>query len=267
MTATLAGPQTEATRRMIDAVITDLGPSRLSRYRVTLRFTGKLLAGVPKDPEIIDAWLRKNLPEASDQEIKQKMLETLADLGVDVDSVSVNGEPNWEAIVEASRALADEKKTNGFKVNPETGLYYEGRCCKAALKECASIVFTGKKWGVTRKGTKNFVAERIFVLEDEIPLGRWKPDGVELIIGHIAGPQGERSTLTRHEYVTGAQITFTLLALDDCFEAEDWYATFDLLEWNGLGAARSQQHGRVEVVAFEELTRLPRHWTITRATD
>lgn len=257
----LTGTQRQETRDLIRSVVKDYGPSRLARYRVTVRFTGKLLAGTPKDPEIISAWLRKGLPDAGDREIEQKMLETLADLGVDVDSVLEDGAPNWAKVREASEMLETEKKTNGFKRNGD-GLYYEGRCLKAALKECASVVYNGRKWGPTRKGTKNFVAERIFVEEDAIPLGRFAPDGVELIIGHVGGPQGERSTLTRYEYVEGVTITFHMLVLDDCFSVDDWHAVYDEMEWNGLGAARSQQHGRVYIEDFVQLPPLPRHWTI-----
>lgn len=259
----LAGRQLDSTRELIEAATRDYGPSHYARYRLTVTFRDRLLAGVPKDPELMTAWLRKNLPDAADEEIERKFVQTLIEMGVDEGAMKdADGNLDWDSIVKASEVISGEKKTNGFKMDDDLGLYYEGRCLKAAVKECANVVFSGNKWGPTRKGTKNYFAERVFIEEDVIPLGRTKPDGVEQIIGHVSSPQGDRSTLTRYEYVEGVTITFNVLVFDDCVSKDQWQTIFDHMCLNGLGAARSQGHGRVSIDRMVKVPPPRRTWVV-----
>lgn len=77
------------------------------------------------------------------------------------------------------------------------------------------------------------------------------PDDVETFIGHVTGPQGPRSNLTRVEVVSGATIHYEAQILRDEIEHEHWPIIFLCGQENGLGAMRSQGYGRYDVTRFE----------------
>jgi hypothetical protein len=132
-------------------------------------------------------------------------------------------------------------------------LYIESRQVKAMLKESTNVVFAGERWGVTRKGAKAFVAERVFVQPDKLWLGVQEPSGVELMVAHLTGPKGPRSAIGYHEYVQGAVLCCEILALRDCLRPEQWRDIWLHAQENGLGAKRSQGFGRVDLEQWERL--------------
>ena len=224
------------------------------RRKVELTFRGFLMGGVPKDPKIIEGWLRTKTMVTDEEELRQMAIRTMRELGADVSEGMT-----YEEAVTAAEAMAVEKHTNGFK-SDEKGLYIEGRQVKAMLKENVNIVYAGTKKGQTRKGAKNYAAERVFVEEERVYLGRTAPDGVLVMIGHINGPGGPRATLTNVEYVDRAVITFTIKEMrakpgDDepSLTDTEWRNVWLSAEENGLGAARSQSHGRFEVTGWTTL--------------
>jgi hypothetical protein len=162
-------------------------------------FRDKLIGGVPKDPRLIEGWLRARAGLQDAQEIRQAMLRTLGELGVDVQE-----DTTFEQLEQATAALAARKQTTGFKVS-ERGLYVEARQVKAMLKESTNILFVGERWGSTRKGPRSFVAERVFVEPDRLWLGVDEPSAVELMIGHL-GPDGaaQHAGLPRVRRATGS---------------------------------------------------------------
>jgi hypothetical protein len=151
-------------------------------------FRDKLIGGVPKDPRLIEGWLRARAGLEDAQEIRQAMLRTLGELGVEVQE-----DLTFEQLEQASAALAARKQTTGSKLG-EHGLYVEARQIKAMLKESTNVLFGGERWGSTRKGPRSFVAERVFVEPDKLWLGVDEPSGVELMIGHLWGPGGAQHT-------------------------------------------------------------------------
>lgn len=226
-------------------------------YRVTLQFREKLMGGVPKDPNIIEGWLRSKAGITNTEEVRQATMRTLLELGYDV-----RPDMTYEEMVEASKEVAGSKLTNGFKNDAILGLYIEGRQIKAALKESVNIHFAGERWGRTKKGPKSYAAERVFVLEDRIALALPEPSGIELFVGHVTGPQGARSTLTYFEYAYRPRITFTLqeakVVADKgsppSLTRQQWATTWVSMQEQGIGALRSQGHGRFDVEAFDEIT-------------
>jgi hypothetical protein len=225
-------------------------------YRVTLQFREKLMGGVPKDPNIIEGWLRSKAGITNTEEVRQATLRTLLELGYDV-----KPDMTYDEMVEASKEVAGSKLTNGFKNDANLGLYIEGRQIKAALKESINIHFAGERWGRTKKGPKSYTAERTFVLEDRVPLGIGEPSGVELFVGHVSGPQGERSTLTYFEYAMRPRITFHFMESKVVSDKEappslsrqQWATAWVSMQEQGIGALRSQGHGRFDVEAFDEV--------------
>lgn len=218
------------------------------------------MGGVPRNPEIVEGWLRSKTGVTDEDEIQSMMRRTMIEMGTWRPDMSA------EEIAEASRTVAQMKETTGFK-RDDSGLYIESRQVKAALKESTNILFAGELWGATLrrnakgedvigyrgKGPRSFFAERVFVSPDKLYLGRSEPDGVELVIGHIVGAQGPRSTLGYHEYAVGSKITFDVLVAHDVIKNEQWADIWNHAEENGLGAMRSQGYGRFDVLAWDEV--------------
>lgn len=224
-------------------------------YHVVLQLREKIVGGTPKNPKAIEGWLRTKAGITDTEEVRRAMLRTLRELGADV-----NDDDDYEALVKASEALAVEKQTNGFKLNAE-GLYIESRQVKAMIKECTNILYAGQKWGKIKtdeqsyngKGPRSFVAERVFVNPPAIQLGVNEPSGVDLFIGHVSGPQGPRSTMTYVEYVWAPRISFDVLVTRDSVDQDRWAEIWEHAQENGLGALRSQDFGRFDIVEWRHV--------------
>lgn len=224
--------------------IFDTTVSVFTIYHARLTFRARLMGGIPKNPKIIEGWLRSKAGIEQEEEIRRATLRTLLELGAEV-SPSMS----FEELERASEALAVERQTNGFKLDG-SGLYLESRAVKAMLKESVNILYAGTRWGKTQKGPKSFFAERVFISPDRIPLGRAEPDGVDLFIGHVSGPKGPQSTLTYHEYVEQATIELDVLVTKDEVSKEHWPEVWVHAQENGLGALRSQGFGRFDLEAW-----------------
>lgn len=227
-----------------------------TQYEVELQLTHRLMGGVPKDPKVIEAWLRTKTGVSDADEIKRMMIRTLQEQGVDVTAAM-----SYEEILLASEGLAAIKNTNGFKRIEGLGLVLESRCVKSLLKEATHVLFAGGKWGQRAKGSedgaypgkapRSLVAETVFVTPHYIPLGREEPDGLELFIGHVTGPKGPQSNLTHYEYVERPLLKFQLHIALDRVPKDAWPYLFVYGQENGIGALRSQSKGTFEVVKFE----------------
>lgn len=221
--------------------------SVFTTYHAEIKMRDKLLGGTPKSPDVIEGWLRK-AGVSQEEDLRQMLLRTLEELGAEV-----GPQMSYDDLVEASKKLAAIKQTNGFKRN-SVGIYIEDRQVKAMLKEAVNILYAGKeRWGVTKKGPRNFTAERLFISPSQINLGKAEPDGVELMMVHADTPMGPRSSLAYHEYVEQARFGFDVQVLNDEIEPEKWPNIWILCEENGLGACRSQSFGRFDVVAWDKV--------------
>jgi hypothetical protein len=213
-------------------------------YGVTLSFRDKLVGGVPKDPNLIEGWLRGRAGIEDPRELQVAVMRTLDQIRQPYMEQQQGDEP---AVLEAQPA---QRRTTGFKLC-EDGLFVEARQVKAMLKESTNIVFAGERWGPTRKASRSFFAERVFVEPDKILLGSSEPDGLETVVGHLSGPGGTRSTLGQYEYVLRPRLDFSVLVLRDCISQEQWRAIWCHAQENGFGTLRSQGHGRFDVVRWE----------------
>lgn len=227
-------------------------------YRVTLQIEDKLMGGTPGDPKMIEGWIQSKVG-VSDAITQQLWVRTLLEQGA-----NVNETMSLEELRAAAEAMVAETKTNVFKRDAERGLYIEGRHVKAMLKENTHIMFAGDKWGKRAKGDeagayagkapKSYVAERVFVVEDRIYLGRERADEKPLLkITHTQTAQGPQSSLTYVEYVIRPTITFHVEVLNDCLTRRQWATIFECARRNGLGANRSQGYGRFDVTEFEQV--------------
>lgn len=218
-----------------------------TKYRVELTFVDRVMGGVPQRPEIIEGWLRQRFTGNDDAEMRLLMLRTLEQLDIDVTT-----DMTIEQLHEVAKHAAASQKGNTF-FRTDDGLCLGDYQIKAAIKESTNILFAGDRWGVTRKGPKSYVAERVFVDEQWLPLGRTDPDGTHLQIGQVSGPKGPRSTLTYYDFVRQASIAFTVSSLQDCIKPDHWRQILLLMQREGLGAIRSLGHGQFRVTAFDRL--------------
>lgn len=217
-----------------------------ARYQATLQFRDRLVGGVPKRADVMYGWIRTKAGVEDVEEIRQMMLRTLGELGVEVPEGAT-----FEEMEKASVSVA-QKSGVGFK-RDDQGLYIEDRQVKAAIKEATNVLFAGDRWGPTKKGPKSFVAERVFVNPSHIYLDRREPDGVEMFVGHVNGPRGPQSNLTLYEYVERPVVTIELKVLRDSVEAQNWPQLWVFMQENGIGALRSQSYGRFDVVDWKKL--------------
>lgn len=226
--------------------------SLFSRYHVSLQFRDKVMGGVPKDPKLIEGWLRAKAGISDVEEVRMALLRTLNELGAEV-----TPDMTYEEVEAAAEKIAGTKETSGFKRDPVNGLFLESRQVKAALKEATNILYAGERVGPTKKGARSYLAERVFPTPDQLFLGRKDPDGVEMMVGHVTGPQGPRSTLGYHEYTRQSTIECDILVAKNAIPAEWWPDLWTLMEENGLGALRSQGYGKFDVLEWEEIENKP----------
>lgn len=217
-----------------------------TRYRVRAQFTGRVMGGVPQKPEIIEAWLRQRVL-GGDEELRLMLIKTLDELGVEVAA-----DASRDEIIEATKAMAATRNGNTFR-RDRRGLFLAGYQVKAMLKECVNILYAGERWGVTRKGPRSYLAERVFVDEDRIHLGQFEPDGTHLQIGQVNGPRGPRSTLTYVDFCEKPEIAFTVSSLRDCIEPKVWKEILLTGQREGLGAMRSLGYGQFKITGFDRV--------------
>lgn len=218
-------------------------------FIATIRFRDRVMGATPRDPRVIEGWLKAKAGIDSAEELRRMTLRTLQELG------TVPEDATEDDLEQAIAQIARTKQTNGFKRDPELGLYLESRIVKAAIKEATNILYAGDRWGPTRKGPKQFVAERIFCLPDRLFLGRQEPDGIDLFVGHVSGPSGKQATLTYHEYVVNATIQVGIKCVRNSLTHEQWMELWELMAENGLGALRSQGYGRFTLVGWERVSK------------
>lgn len=216
-----------------------------TRYRVGVRFTELVIGGIPQKPEIIESWLRQRIL-GGDEELAIMLRKTLADLEIEVPENATR-----EEIVEAAKSIAATRNGNTFFRNGK-GVELRAYNVKAMLKEATAILYPYQveKWGPTRKAARALLAERVFVDEYGIPLGREEPDGTMMQVGHVTGPKGPRSTLTYYDYCVQPEIGFTISSSEDCITGEQWERILVQGQRLGMGAIRSLGYGQFKITDF-----------------
>jgi hypothetical protein len=199
---------------------------------------GTLVGGIPSDPNVAKGWIESKIKDGNQQRIQDLVAKTMVERNVTQD--------------EAVKIVNDLKNLNGFKRDPERGLFIEGRQLKAALKEAVSVaVAAGKlemtKWGNTRKWLTNYFPEHVFVVEERLYLGVQEPSGIFQQFVHTH----KGSSVQYQEYVEKVTIEFTIVT-DHDFTDKDWAMMWTTGELQGLGASRSQGYGTYTVTKWEK---------------
>ncbi len=208
------------------------------RYEVELKFTTPFASSTPKNLKDIEAMLIARAP--SDSALRRRIEEgeqitPLPELAEQV------GE-EVEATQEVERGYATFKRD-------EKGLYYEARCVRAHIKDCANVL--QKLLSIT--ALKSKVANRVYVEPAKIYLDKSEPDGNETRIVHAMTMKGPRSSLKTIDYVDKPVLKFTLKLMDDDVVDRDILeAIFEYGGEHGMGQERSQDWGKYKLVRLEE---------------
>lgn len=200
------------------------------------RYEGSLLisaiaGGTPTNEKVTEGWLKTKLADKDDL-IRDAVAEVMVERGVTAE--------------EAVPIVDSLKHLNGFK-RDEQGLYIDGRQLKACIKEAACIRWPNEKWGPTRKGTRAFFPEHLFVVEDRLHFGVDQPTDIMQRFVHT----WRGNAIQYEEYIEDAKVDFTVIT-DYAFKAEEWAMLWLTAEQNGLGASRSQGFGRFEVTRWDK---------------
>ena len=202
-------------------------------YRCTIAFRDRLCGGVPRNKELIKAWVtagtehNDEMSEAQTQEAKDAIINDVA-----------------------------EKSWIGFFEDAEKGLWMHTRNVKSAFKQGASML----RITTTKIGSKQIFAEGSEIKgldgSDRIYLDRKTPDGTDEKPIHVMTAQGPRTALKRFDYVTKAKISFELWVLKTAVAEkrhvgeEELIRVLTFLQENGIGADRSQGEGKFDVIEF-----------------
>ena len=194
-------------------------------YDVILQIEGPFAAAIPKDHDEILSMLTHRMPSVEPPDATP--INELADQVAEEVGAAEESMPGW------STFKKDEK-----------GLYYEGRCIRGHVKDCA-LQIQGFFPAVKQFRAK--VANKVYVVTDKIHLGKEEPDGVEQRFIQVMTRQGPRSSIKNIDYVTDPRLEFALKVLNDNLIKEDHLqAIFDYGSVHGLGQERSQGWGRYE---------------------
>jgi CRISPR/Cas system CSM-associated protein Csm4 (group 5 of RAMP superfamily) len=204
-------------------------------YKIQLTIRDKICGGMPKNPDLLKGWIAATTEHQD--EVTDKQVEEARD-----------------ALLEPTQ----EKSWNGFPAD-DKGLFIWSRSVKALFKECASMLrITTQKIGSKQILQHGFEVKGL-VKSDRVYFGKDKPDGFDEGPIHVQTAQGPRSAIKRVDYVTGVTIEFEVWVLHTNHAEKRHLGEEELVEMlrfgqeNGLGADRSQGHGKFDVTGFEAL--------------
>jgi hypothetical protein len=205
-------------------------------YRVTIAVRDRICGGVPKNPELIRAWVEATTGHADEQsaQLVQQDLDLL---------VNTQSEKCWIGF------FGDEK-----------GIFFPCRCVKACLKQSSTVLGITKQ----KRGSKQILAEGMEVKSpdggDRLYFGLKEPSGTWENAIHVNTAQGPRSALRRMDYVSKPKMSFEIWVLKTAAQELRHIGEDDLVnilrhaQENGLGASRSTGEGKFDVIEFQKVS-------------
>ena len=219
------------------------------QYEVEMQMAGFFAASLPQTREDIEKMLEHRMPA--------KPPEDFIPLNELVDEVAEK--------VGATDEAEEEELKYGWATFPrnDEGLYYEGRCVRGHLKDCANQVkdvdIPALKQMSKKKGSEGItqitalkakVANKVYVMTDVIPLMVAGTQAKEIVgtaqrFVQVMTKKGPRSTIKYVDYLEKPVLTFRLNVLDDGVITDDILkAIFEYGSVHGMGQERSQGWGR-----------------------
>ena len=229
------------------------------RYAVTIRMRDRLVGGIPETEDLIAAHIRARTGH-DDEQTKTQIAEVLASRkAAKTPKAAAKADAEFAALTEEKVEEAVEKCSNGFLAD-ECGLYIHSRNIKAMLRESWDLAQISKK----QRGAKQVQQHGLEVKapggkHERIYFDRKRPDGHEEKPIHVMTPQGPRDSLKRNDFVSGVTLRFEIWVYrvnhneTRHIGEETWIAMLTHAQENGLGADRSQLHGKFDVIEFARI--------------
>jgi hypothetical protein len=213
-------------------------------YDVAIRFRDRLCGGTPKNPDLLQSWIAATT-EHND------------------DATSEQVKAAREALLEPT----EEKSWIGFP-GDSRGLFLWARQVKALFKECATLLRVTEQ----KRGSKQIFqhafevkskltgapADRLYITNgDGKPVS--KPTAFAEGPIHVSTAQGPRTALKRVDYIVHAGLAFEVWVLKTEPGEKRHVGEAEIVKMltfgqeNGIGADRSQGHGKFDVVSFERV--------------
>lgn len=201
-------------------------------YNVTIALRDQLHGGQPKNPDLLKGWIAATTEHddakttAQEKEAREVLLEP-----------------------------TEEKSWNGFPTD-EKGMFVWARQVKAMFKECASM----RRIFMEKIGSKQILQHGFEIKgpddDARIYFDKTKPDGCFEGPIHVQTAQGPRTAIKRVDYVEQVKIKFAIWVLKTApaekrhIGEKEVRMMLMLAQENGLGADRSQGHGKFDVIEF-----------------
>lgn len=218
------------------------------QYKAVLQFVD-IAGGVPSDPKVAEGWIKSKAKDPNKEDrIRTEVAKLMEERKLTED--------------EAAAELNNLKNCNGFRKDPVTGqLYIEGRQVKAALKEAVSVAVAAgnleaRKWGTTNKGAISFAAEHIQVLTEQVFLTNLDGSAVKTptkVLQTFPVNPITKQTGIQYTEVCEDVLAEVVITTDTEYKKEHWAKIWLTGGLQGLGASRSQDHGRYKVISWEQL--------------
>jgi hypothetical protein len=214
------------------------------RYHVTIQFRDRVCGGTPKNPELLRSWIAATTEH-------------------DDATTTAQEKEAREALLEPK----EEKSWIGFP-GDKRGLFLWARQIKALFKECATMLrITEQKRGSKQIFQHGFEIKALgSIPADRIYLSNGKANVTEPTAFaegpiHVQTPQGPRTALKRVDYVEGPHVTFEIWVLHTeggekrHVGEEEIVKMLSFGQENGIGADRSQGHGKFDVITFSKVSK------------
>lgn len=243
-----------------------------THYDVELALSGKVAASIPLSPDEIKAMLEHRMATEADLKRRTAAGERITPIAELVQQVIDEGkarvageEPGVEVETEEGEEKEKEvKKSWATFKKDEKGLYWECRCVRGHLKDCADQTSLLVKAAYGIKALHSKIANKVFPEPMKMYIVKksgngytaplQEPDGTEMRFVHAMTPKGKRSSIKMIDYVNEPVLRFRLKVLNDGVITEELLRI--LLEYggtHGTGQERGQDWGKYELSRFEEL--------------
>ena len=230
-----------------------------TRYAVTIKMRGRLVGGIPETEELIASHIRARTGH-DDEQTKAQIAEVLAARKrATTPEAAAQADADHEALTDEKVKEATAEHSNGFLAD-EVGLYIHARNVKAMLRESWDLAQISKKQrGAKQIQQHGFEVKAPGGKHERIYFDRKAPDGHEEKPIHVMTAQGPRDSLKRNDYVIGVTIRFEVW-IYKVNANETRHVSEEMLvlmlthaQENGLGADRSQLHGKFDVIEFGKI--------------
>lgn len=218
-------------------------------FDVKLTFTGTVMGGVPKCPDIIRAWL-------NGRRMKDTKFEKQENAGIKHKSLEDIAKEVGEATTpEQLLANKEEASWVGF-LSDEQGIYAREHQIKGHLKDCANQIKKLKGNVVTALRDK--VANKVYLCQEknhfytEVEKYIKEPHGSFEHGIRVDTPMGKRSALKRNDFIENARLDFSIKVFNDGMITLDILKRiFEYGSVHGIFSERAHGYGKYSFTITE----------------